>query len=325
MDVRRVGDHRHRLGKAVGLAVECDDLLARRRLARDEPARELGAVIDVERPPEIEHHVIGDVDQRRDRPLADRGEAAAHPLGRLAIGEAADALCEESGAARRIVGAHVGAFARALDRRIGKRLGGAEPGDDQIERDPAHAHAIGPVGEHVDVDHRVVQPGIIGIGHPDRRIGGQLDDAVMVFAELELARRAHHAVRLDPADRRDLEHHAVRRHRRTGRAEHADEPRTRVRCTAHDLERAIAGVDRKHLQLVRLRMRRGAEHLGHPERGKRGTRILDAFDLEADPRQRLDDRVERCVGVDMLLEPVEGDLHAPTPWLSVGTSSAEKP
>ena len=39
----------------------------------------------------------------------------------------------------------------------------------------------------------------------------------------------------------------------------------------------------------------------------------------------VDDRVEARVGFEMLLEPAERELHAPTPPLSVGTSSAEKP
>ena len=38
-------------------------------------------------------------------------------------------------------------------------------------------------------------------------------------------------------------------------------------------------------------------------------RIVEAFDLKANARQRLDDLVERRVGVEMVLEPGEGEFH----------------
>ena len=86
VDARVVGDDGHRLGQGVALAVEREHLFAVLRLARDEAAAELRAVIDVQRAAEIEHHVIGDVDQGRDRALADCQQAAAHPFGRFPIG-----------------------------------------------------------------------------------------------------------------------------------------------------------------------------------------------------------------------------------------------
>ena len=53
--------------------------------------------------------------------------------------------------------------------------------------------------------------------------------------------------------------------------------------------------------------------------------VGDVLDLEPDARQRV--RHRRGVGgrVEMLLEPAQRELHAPTPPLSVGTSSAAKP
>ena len=193
-----------------------------------------------------------------------------------------------------------------------------------MPRTPMQSWRLGVIA---DVDHRIVEPGIVGERRADRRIGGQFDDAVMVVAELELARRAHHAVRFDAADRRDLELHAVGRDDRAGRAEHADQSGARIGRAAHDLQRhAVAGIDRQHLQLVGLRVALGGQHAARRVNpAKLLARIVDAFDLEPDARQRLDDRVEIGVGVEMLLEPAKRELHAPTPPLSVGTSSAEKP
>ena len=209
-----------------------------------------------------------------------------------------------------IFGAHVGAGAPDPSTgAIGQRLRGAEPRRDEIERDAARAHAIGPVGQHVDVDHRIVEPGIIGIGHADRRIRRHFDDPVMLLADLEFACRAHHAVRFDAADRRDLQHHCVRGHDRACGSEYAEHARAGIGRAADDLQRAVTGIDRKHLQLVGLRVRRGAEHARDLERGERGTGVFDPFHFQPDAGERLDNGVERGVGFDMLFQPTEGCFH----------------
>ena len=69
----------------------------------------------------------------------------------------------------------------------------------------------------------------------------------------------------------------------------------------------------------------GGEHARDAEPGELLAGILDALDLEPDARQRLDHGGEIGIGLEMLLEPAKGELHAPTPPLNVGTSSAEKP
>ena len=66
----------------------------------------------------------------------------------------------------------------------------------EIAGDAAHAHAILPVGRDRDVDHRIVEPGIVGIGGADRRIGGQLDDAVMLVGPAASSRIEHIMPRL---------------------------------------------------------------------------------------------------------------------------------
>jgi hypothetical protein len=111
-----------------------------------------------------------------------------------------------------------------------------------------------------------------------------------------------------------------------GDAEHADQARARIGRAAHDLQRiAVAGIDRQHLQLVGLRMRRGGQHLRDLETAS----FSPGFST---PSTSSPIRVSAStisssdrVGVEMLLEPAQRELHAPTPPLSVGTSSAEKP
>jgi hypothetical protein len=56
-------------------------------------------------------------------------------------------------------------------------------------------------------------------------------------------------------------------------------------------------------------MRLGAHHMRDHERLQRLGGVGDALDLEADGGQRVGDRVSRGGGVEMVLEPVERELH----------------
>ena len=49
------------------------------------------------------------------------------------------------------------------------------------------------------------------------------------------------------------------------------------------------------------------------------------LDLEPDHGELVDELVERLVGVEMLLEPGEGEFHQLNPPASVGKSSGRKP
>ncbi len=332
VDRRVVGDHRHRVVEPIGLAVERDDLLAVLRLPRDQRAGELGAVINVERPAEVDRHEIGDVDQHRDRLLADRLELALHPVGRGAVGHTRHGLREEGGAALRIVDAHVRRRIVARDRLqrghaidVCERLERAEAGRREVARDAAHTHAVLPVGRDRHFVERVVEARPRGIAVADRRVLGQLNDAVMVLAQQQLAERAHHAVRFDATDRGDLERHVGPRNPGARAAEDADETRARVGRAAHHLHRPVPRIDRQHLQLVGLRVRRGGQHARDRERTQHVGGVGDILHLQPDARQRLRHRGGVGIGVEMLLEPAQRELHAPTPCASVGTSSAAKP
>ena len=52
------------------------------------------------------------------------------------------------------------------------------------------------------------------------------------------------------------------------------------------------------------------------KRGEPRARVVDALDLQADPRQRLDDLVEGGRGVEVVLEPGEGEFHGTSGRLS---------
>src|SRR5439155_2804338 len=112
----------------------------------------------------------------------------------------------------------------------------------------------------------------------------------------------------------------------TRRSEYPGEAGAGVRRAADHLQSlAGAGLDGEDLQLVGLRMALRGQDLRDGERRQLFGGIVDAFDFEADAGQRLDDGVEGGIGVEMLFQPGQSELHAPTPPLSVGTSKAEKP
>ena len=175
----------------------------------------------------------------------------------------------------------------------------ADAGGGEVAGDAVDAEAVGPVGRDVHVEHRIVQPGIIGVGRADRRIVGKLDDPGMVLAELKLARRAHHAAALDPADRGDLQGHVGAGDVGAGRAEHAEHAGAGVGRAADDLDRlARTVIDGQHLQLVGLRMLFRSQHPRHAERRQRFGRIVDPLDLQPDVGQRVGDRCRIGVGVE---------------------------
>ena len=178
-----------------------------------------------------------------------------------------------------------------------------EQGRAEIAGDAVDAEAIRPVGGHRDVEHRIVEPGISGEIRPHRRVGGKLDDPLMLVAELQFADRAHHAVRFDAADRRHLEHEAGAGDGRARGSEHAEHSGPRIGRAAHHLHRAVAGIDRQHLQLVRLRVLVRGQHLGHLERRQRLGRVRQLLDLEPDRGQLVGDLGRRRFGVEMLFQP----------------------
>src|SRR5690349_17759191 len=101
---------------------------------------QLVGVIDVERPPAIEADVVGDVDDRIDRPQADRLQALLHPGWRRTVRDAANVA---AGKARAGVLGALGklepdvdrAFVLALDARdLRLRLQLPEPAGSKVAR-----------------------------------------------------------------------------------------------------------------------------------------------------------------------------------------------
>ena len=158
---------------------------------------------------------------------------------------------------------------------------GAESGRRQIPGDAAHAQTVGAVGRDRDIDHRIAEAGVIDITGADRRVGRQVDDAVMVVGEHQLALRTEHAVRRLAADIAGFEGHLGARDIGAGGGENALHAGPRVGRAADHLQCLLARVDQAQAQAVGVWVRLRLDHVGDGEIGERGGAILDTFQFQA--------------------------------------------
>jgi hypothetical protein len=163
---------------------------------------------------ELEHHVVGDVDDRGDRAKAGALDARLHPRGRRrARVDALDDPRRETRAGAGVVDAH-GALRLAGDGSLGdagqhqRRAG--DRGD--FTRNAGERQAVGAVRGQLDRDHRVVESEHLAQVLSRQRIVGQRQQAGGVIRQPELARRAQHALRFDAAHRRALDGLATGQH-----------------------------------------------------------------------------------------------------------------
>ena len=126
----------------------------------------------------------------------------------------------------------------------------------------------------------------------------------------EFGARAQHAEALDAPDVADRQGLVETGHVGAGGREHRLHPGARIRRSADDLDGLpVAGIHGADTQTVGIGVLFGREHMGDDKRRERRRLVLDAFDFETDPRQRLGDVLQRRVGVEVLLEPGEGEFH----------------
>ena len=201
-----------------------------------------------------------------------------------------------------------------------RRLQRPEPGRREVARDAGDAGRVGTVRGQRDVDDRVVEPGPACVGDADGRVVRQLHDAVVVVAELELGRRAQHAVRLDAADDALGEGDLLAGDIGPDRREHALHARSRAFGAPHTTWTGPgAGLDHADPEPVGVGMLPRLDDMADHEAGVFGAGVLDALDLEADAGQRVDDLGERGLRVEMVLEPGEGEFHVGVHFLVLAT------
>ena len=313
-----VGDQQRVVAQLAILAVERGQALPLAREAYDDRAPQPVGVEGVQRVAELEHDVVRDVDDVVDRALPGGLQPLLHPARR---GPDADALDDRRDVAR--------AEVRVVDRHGGGVLDGlvalgvvvvreaqlrAEDGS-RLARDADHVHHVGPVRPGVHVQHHVAE--VVGERRAHRRIRRQLEDALVLVGEPQLALGQHHPRGLDAANARGLEGRGLAAARVDQRGALAREGDALsggdVRRAADDGVRlARAVLDRREDEAVGVGVRIDREHLGdRHELAIPAADALDALDLRRGHRQPLRERldVEVVREVDVVAQPLEGDEH----------------
>ena len=298
----------------IALAVEGEQRLAGARPPHHEIAAHLRGIEHMQRPAAVVGDEVGDIDEGIDRAQSDRRQPLLQPVGRRTVLDAAHEPQREGGTERRR-GAEIERHPhrtgkRALYRLDARVLELPHVGGGEIARDAVHAGAVGTVRRQVDLDHGIAEAGPLRVVRPDRRIVRQVDDAFVVVGKLQLEFGDEHAAALDAADGADGERHVLAGDKRARRHEHALHAGARIGRAAHHLDRiAAAGIHHADAQPVGIGVLFGLDHPRDDERRQELRLVLDALDLEPDHGELVDDLAQRAIGVEMLLEPAEGEFH----------------
>ena len=187
-------------------------------------------------PAEIDGEEVRDVDQRVDRPQPDGRQPILQPFRRGRVSHTLNRPADDPRAGLGEIDLPARA---AIDRgrylsRL-KRLQCAKTGGGEIAGDASDTETIAAVGRDTDLDDRIVEPSIRRIGHADRCVVRQFDDARVILTQSHFASGQKHAGTLHAADFADLERDIRARNETAGRGEHRFHSGSRVWRTAYDL------------------------------------------------------------------------------------------
>ena len=273
-----------------------------------------------------QHHVIGDVDDIRDRALPARDQARLQPQRRGPHGDVGEHPCREARTELRRLDGDRGVV---LGRSLAARLRIARPGHGRqrgsgdrvnLAGDAVDAEAIGAVRVQIELEDgirdrqdvgkgRARGPSLTGPRRPrSRRRGGggylfQDDDPSRVIAELELGLGEDHAVGHDAAQLRPTELLATRQDRPGQR--HRDRlTGGHVRRPTDDRPGLAARVHLADREPVGVGMPLGRQHPSDHEalRGRHAD-VRHALDLHGAHREQLGDLLGRQLRIAVLRQP----------------------
>ena len=241
-----------------------------------------------------------------------RGRAVLHPADHPA-GEVGAPLCLQAVLDRDADGRREGAG----NRLCFKRFQGSEATGRQVAGNAVNAQRVLPVRGDRDFDHRIDLGGVIGrepvgeaVAHLARR---QFDDAGMFVRKLQLAFGCHHAVAFDAADLAHADGGVDARDVDAGMGDHDGDALARIGRAADDLLFALVGCHLADAEPVGIGVLFGLQHLADGKFGEPGGGVHHLFHFEAEIGQDLGDLVHRGIGLQVVLEPGQGEFHRDSP------------
>ena len=315
-DFALIGDHTDLVVDRHGVPIEQLELLGSTPPTYGEAAVNLVEVEDVRGLAVLEHHVVRDVDQRGHTALTATGQPVDHPRGSLRFW--VDTLQH----AARKAAAEFGRFdlhckLAVVRRHDGRRCGCFERRTSQcgqLARHAVHAEAVRQVGCELQREQHVVELQHVAHVDADRRICSEFEQATVVFAELQLARRAQHAFAFHTTQLAELDEErlAVFSRRQFGankRARHLDSDAC-VGCAADDVQQdALPDIDLTNLQAIGIRMLRGFLDFTNYDLRERRRGEAPLFDLETAHRECVSQLDTAEWRVAELAQPGLGKLH----------------
>ncbi len=260
---------------------------------------------------QFEHHVVGDVDGGVDAAHVAAAQAFNHPQrGRLAQVDVADDAAQVAWASGRrghvdrahfVMGGWHGRHYRAGDRDV---VQGAD-----VARQAGQGQAVTAVRGEADLDAGVVQVQILANVFTHRGIGCQFQQAVVLFADLQLGRRAQHAEGLDAAQLGLLDLEVAWQFG----ADHGErdlDAGACVRRATYHLEGFLAVADLADAQFVGVRVLFGGEDLAHDDAAELAGSGGYAVDFKAGHGQAGDQFITGDLRVYPTAQPLFTEFHA---------------
>ena len=269
--------------------------------------------------PDLEHHVVGDVDHRGQGAYATPAKAFLHPQrtlrGRI------DTSNDPANVARTALGrvehngqhvAHPG-----LDRRRAPaafRRHTVRDGD--FTREPLDAKAIAAVGSDAHFDGDVIQCQALHQIHAGRCVGIEFDDSTGILAEPQLPCGAQHALRQLSANPALPDLQTIGE-TRPGGSERRAQTGAHIGRAAHDTSGlAAAVVDLAELKPLGTGVRRNSDDFRDADKVHCSGDRLDGFHLEAHCRQLRDERIGIDRWIDPFANPAFAEFHPRSPAIS---------
>ena len=319
LDGLAVGNHADFLVHGDGVAVEQLEGFARLAPAHLQAAVDFVEVKNMAGAAELEHDVVGDIDQRRDAALAAARQALDHPRRGLRLG--VDAAHDAPGKAPAQVGGG-NVYRQAVGRadaglRKVQRLERCAGQGRYLARNAIDAQAVRQVGREFEREQRVVELQVLAHVLAQRRIGGQLQQAAVVVGNAELAGRAQHAVALHAAQLADLDEKGLAVFARGQLGPHLGaghaNAHARIGCAADDgQQRGAAHIDLAHAQAVGVGVLRGFFDFTDDDFGERRGNGGELFDLQPGHGQGVGQSLRGQRRVAKFAQPGFRKLHGQT-------------